>query len=116
MSAEALPLCLDDKATENASGSQLHAFVEVKVINTKLRYFCAQFLMIFQGGRQKSGGDGSVEKHQLVRISNLFCLDFILTRPLSLFQKFSPEWNEQLEEINLEKENKEVKSKKRESF
>ena len=68
--------------------------------------------MIFQGGRQKSRGDGSIEKHQLVRIS----LDFILTRPLSLFKKFSPEWNEQLEEINLEKENKEVKSKKRESF
>ena len=37
VSAEALPLCLDDKATENASGSQLHAFVEVKVVNTSLR-------------------------------------------------------------------------------
>ena len=32
VNAEALPLCLDDKANENASVSQLHAFVEVKVI------------------------------------------------------------------------------------
>ena len=73
VSAEALPLCLDDKATENASGSQLHAFVEVKVVNTslKLRYFfkhCSPFDH-FQGGRQKSGGDQSIEKYQLVRVS-----------------------------------------------
>jgi len=66
VSAEALPLCLDDKATENASGSQLHAFVEVKV-------------------------DGKRVVATEV-LKNISC----------------PEWNEQLEEINLDKENKEI--------
>jgi len=66
VSAEALPLCLDDKATDSASDSQLHAFVEVKV-----------------------DGKRVAATEVLKNIS-------------------SPEWNQLLEEINLEKENKEI--------
>ena len=61
MSAEALPLCLDDKATDNASESQLHAFVEVKVITKTI--FATILFMIIQGGRQKSGSNRSIEKY-----------------------------------------------------
>ena len=62
VSAEALPLCLDDKATDNASDSQLHAFVEIKVI-TKTIFATIFFMIIIQGGRQKSGSNRSIEKY-----------------------------------------------------
>jgi len=66
VNAEALPLCLDDKANENASVSQLHAFVEVKV-----------------------DGKRVVATEVLQNIS-------------------SPKWNEKLDEVHLEPENKEI--------
>ena len=58
VSAEALPLCMDDKGSENASMSKLHAFVEVKV-----RIFHSyNLLMITQGGRKKCDKDKSAGK------------------------------------------------------